>query len=164
MNLTGDSLEQSRAAVNRIGAFARRLAEAGTGTQAMIELAEHAENSFREAMFDDLNAPEAMAALFSFISDVNRELDSVSANPALGNTTALERARDAFRLMDGVLDLVPETGADDELGAWVEQKLADRRAARERRDFAAADAIREELTARNILIEDGPTGTRWRKG
>lgn len=164
LNLTGDSLEQSRAAVNRIGAFARRLGEATTGTQAMFGLAELAENSFRDALFDDLNAPEAMAALFSFISDVNRELDSVSANPTLSNGAALARARDAFRLMDGVLDLVPESGADDELGAWVEQKLADRRAAREQRDFAAADAIREELTARNILIEDGPAGTRWRQG
>ena len=77
---------------------------------------------------------------------------------------ALERARAAFRLIDGVLDLVPEQEVDAEQAAWVEERLGARRAARERRDFAAADAARAELTARGILIEDGPDGTRWRKG
>ena len=112
-----------------------------------------------EALFDDLNAPEALAALFTFISEANRELDAQG-----DDLPALERARAAFRLMDSVLDLVPEQEVDADLAAWVEERLSMRRAARERRDFAAADAARAELTARGILIEDGPDGTRWRKG
>jgi cysteinyl-tRNA synthetase len=122
-------------------------------------VATRAEQAFLEAIFDDLNAPEAMATLFTFITDANRELDAGGSDVA-----ALERARAAFRLMDGVLDLVPEQEADAELAAWVEGRLAARKAAREQRDWAAADAARDELTARNILIEDGPQGTRWRKG
>ncbi|WP_434480068.1 DALR domain-containing protein [Gemmatimonas sp.] len=114
---------------------------------------------FLEALFDDLNAPEAMAALFTFITEANRELDAGGADHG-----ALERARAAFRFMDAVLDLVPEQESDGELAAWVEERLAARKAARERRDFAAADAARAELTARGILIEDGPDGTRWRRG
>jgi len=164
LNLTEDSLEQSRAAVNRIGAFARRLGEATHGTPALVVVAERAEQEFYAALFEDLNAPEALAALFTFISDANRELDIAVAEPAVGDTAALERARTAFRLMDSVLDLVPEQLTDGELADWVEERLAARRAARERRDFAAADAIRVELTERNILIEDGPAGTRWRRG
>lgn len=164
LNLTEESLEQSRAAVNRIGAFAQRLSEASSGTVALSDSATRAEEAFKAAMFDDLNAPEAMAALFIFISEANRELDHAVANPALADQSGLERAREAFRMMDGVLDLVPEQGGDEDLAQWVEDRLAARRAARERRDFAAADAIRQELTARNILIEDGPSGTRWRKG
>jgi cysteinyl-tRNA synthetase len=159
LNLGEESLEQSRSAVNRVGAFARRLAEATAGTAALAEAATKAEHAFLEALFDDLNAPEAMAALFSFITEANRELDAGGTDGE-----ALERARAAFRLMDGVLDLVPEQETDAELAAWVEERLAARRAARERRDFAAADAVRAELTARGILIEDGPQGTRWRKG
>jgi cysteinyl-tRNA synthetase len=159
LNLGDDSLDSSRTAVNRIGAFARRLAEATAGTAALAEAATRAEAAFLEALFDDLNAPEAMATLFTFITEANRELDAGGADAA-----ALERARAAFRLMDGVLDLVPEQETDEELAAWVEDRLAARRAARERRDWAAADAARDELVARNILIEDGPQGTRWRKG
>lgn len=164
LNLADESLEQSRAAVNRIGVFAQRLAEAKSGTPQLVAAAVQAEEAFKAALFDDLNAPEAMAALFTFISEVNRELDAAAASTVGSELAALERAREAFRLMDGVLDLVPEQGEDDELATWVEERLAARRAARERRDFAAADAIRVELTARNIIIEDGPTGTRWRRG
>ncbi len=159
LNLGEESLESSRVAVNRVGAFARRLAEAAGGTAALAEAATRAEQAFIEALFDDLNAPEAMATLFTFITDANRELDAGGTDAA-----ALERARAAFRLMDGVLDLVPEQETDAELAAWVEDRLAARKAARERRDWAAADAARDELVARNIIIEDGPQGTRWRKG
>jgi cysteinyl-tRNA synthetase len=145
--------------VNRIGAFARRLAEATGATPPLAAAATRAEKAFLDALFDDLNAPEAMAALFTFITEANRELDAGGTDGA-----ALERARAAFRLMDSVLDLVPEQDTESELAAWVEERLAARRAARERRDFAAADQVRAELTARGILIEDGPGGTRWRRG
>lgn len=158
LNLGEDSLEQSRAATRRIGGFARRLAEATGGTPGLAEAATRAEAAFLEALFDDLNAPEAMAAMFDFINEANRELDAAGNDGA-----ALERARAAFRLMDGVLDLVPEQETDAELAVWVEERLAARRAARERRDFAAADAIRVELTGRGIAIEDSAAGTRWSK-
>jgi len=159
LNLGDESLEQSREAVNRIGVFAQRLADARGGTPALAEAATHAEQVFIEALFDDLNAPRAMAALFTFITAANRELDAGGTDIA-----SLERARAAFRLMDGVLDLVPERDVDGELAAWVEERLTARRDARARRDFSAADAVRDELVARGILIEDTASGTRWRRG
>jgi cysteinyl-tRNA synthetase len=158
LNLGDDSLDQSREAVNRIGVFAQRLADATGGTAAMADAATQAEQTFLDALFDDLNAPRAMAAMFTFITAANRELDAGGTDGA-----ALERARAAFRLMDGVLDLVPEQSVDDALARWADERVAARRAARERRDFAAADAIRDELLARNILIEDSAAGTRWRR-
>jgi cysteinyl-tRNA synthetase len=158
LNLGEDSLESSRNAVKRIGAFARRLNEAKAGSPALADAATRAEHAFMDALFDDLNAPEAMAALFTFISDANRELDAGGSDEA-----ALERARSAFRLMDGVLDLVPEHETEASLRAWVEERLAARKAARERRDFKEADAIRKELEARGIVIEDTASGTRWSK-
>lgn len=158
LNLGEESLEQSRAAVRRIGTFAERLAGAKGGTAAMADAATFAEQTFIEALFDDLNAPRAMAALFTFITEANRELDAGGTDPA-----TLERARAAFRLMDGILDLVPEQVVEDEEARWADERLQARKAARARRDFAAADAIRDEMLARGILIEDTVNGTRWRK-
>ncbi len=158
LNLGEESLEASRAAVRRIGAFTERLANARAGTPALADAATRAEQVFLEALFDDLNAPRAMAALFTFISEANRELDAGGSDDA-----ALERARAAFRLMDGVLDLVPEQDLEADQEVWVTERLAARRSARERRDFGASDAIRDELLARGILIEDTAEGTRWRK-
>jgi len=156
LNLGEDSLEQSRAAVRRIGTFAKRLADASGGTEALIAAASKAEHAFIEALFDDLNAPEALAALFTFITEANRELDIGGTDVA-----ALDRARAAFRMIDGVLDLVPEQETDAELAAWVEERIAARKAARERRDFGTADAVRAELIARGVSIEDSAQGTRW---
>jgi len=52
---------------------------------------------------------------------------------------------------------------DPDLAAWVDERIAARRAARERREFAEADRIRQELVGRGIAIEDGPGGTKWKK-
>ena len=156
LNMGEESLEQSRAAVNRIASFARRLGEARGGTVALAEAATRAEAVFTAALFDDLNAPRSLAALFTFIGEANRELD-LGGN----DVAALERARAAFRLMDGVLDLVPEETIDSELVAWVEAKLSQRKVARQERDFSRADALRDELLERGILIEDTAAGTRW---
>jgi cysteinyl-tRNA synthetase len=65
--------------------------------------------------------------------------------------------------MDQVLDLVPESVEDGELAGWVEERLAARKAARARRDFAAADAVRDELAGRGVEIKDTPQGTSWRR-
>jgi len=160
LNLLDDSLAQSQAAVRRIGTFARRLGAATGGTPALGEAAQRAEAAFRAALFDDLNAPESLAALFTFISDANRELDGAGRDVA-----ALAEAQRVFGVIDGVLDLVPaETETDAELAAWVEERLSARAAARAARDFAAADAIRAELVARGVTIEDAASGTTWRAG
>ncbi|HEX2718234.1 MAG TPA: cysteine--tRNA ligase, partial [Gemmatimonadaceae bacterium] len=150
LNLSGDSIEGAMAATDRIGVFARRLAEAKGGTAALAEAAERGERDFRAALFDDLNAPEALAALRTFMTAANAELDRGGSDRA-----ALDRARSALATMNGVLDVVPEQEADAELAGWVEGKLEERRNARKARDFARADAIRKELEERGVAIEDG---------
>ncbi len=159
LNLSPDALEQSLNAVERIGTFAERLRDARGGTPELATAAEEAEREAMRALFDDLNAPEALGALGTFISRANAELDRRGDDAA-----ALERARKTFALIDGVLDLVPSFAIEDStLQQWVEERIEARAAARGRRDFGAADGIRGELLARGIAIEDGPSGTRWRK-
>jgi cysteinyl-tRNA synthetase len=160
LNLAADALEGSIEAVRRLRDFADRLASATGGTAALEDAADVLETAVREAMADDLDAPAAVAALFEFVRAANRELDrgGREAGP-------LTRAREVFALVDGVLDLIPEPAqADAELAAWVEERLAARREARARRDFGTADAIRDELTARGIVLEDAGGTTRWKVG
>ena len=69
-----------------------------------------------------------------------------------------------FARINSVLDVVPEAAdSDPELAQWIEEKLAARKNARARREFAQADAIRAEIEGRGIAIEDGPQGTKWKK-
>jgi cysteinyl-tRNA synthetase len=159
LNLTDEALEASTAAVRRIGDFAERLGRAPGGTAAMARAAEDLEQAARAALFDDLNAPEAMGALFEFVRRVNAEIDAGGADPG-----ALAKARAAFEMVNGVLDIVPESPAlDASLAAWVEERLGARAAARARRDFATSDGIRKELEGRGIVLEDTPQGVRWKK-
>ena len=158
LNLSEEALEASINAVRRIGDFSDRLASARGGTPALAEAAAQAVADVEAALFDDLNGPEALAGLFTFINRANAELDNKGEDVG-----ALDQARAAFARINGVLDIAPERGVDDpELTAWVEERIAARKAARERRDFAEADRIRGELSDRGIAIEDTPGGTKWK--
>jgi cysteinyl-tRNA synthetase len=71
--------------------------------------------------------------------------------------------REVFGWATGVLDVLPTAReADAGLAAWVEERIQARRAARQARDFARADAIRDEVAGRGVTLEDGPGGTKWR--
>ena len=157
LNLSEEALEASINAVRRIGDFADRLESATGGTPALGEAAKQAVADVEAALFDDLNGPEALAGLFTFIHRANAELDKKG-----DDASALAEARAAFARINGVLDIVPERTVDSELASWVEERISARKAARERRDFAEADRIRGELIGTGIAIEDTAVGTKWK--
>jgi cysteinyl-tRNA synthetase len=157
LNLTEEALEASIEAVNRIGIFANRLEHASTGTAELGEAAVALTKSAEAALFDDLNAPEALAALSLFITRANAELDKRGQD-----VESLRKAREAFSRVNAVLDLVPEM-QEESLKAWVEEQIRRRGQARAERDFATADQIRAQLAERGVIIEDGSAGTSWRK-
>jgi cysteinyl-tRNA synthetase len=164
LNLSEEALEASRQAVRRVGDFARRLrsdtALALGGTPELARAADEAVGLAEAALFDDLNGPEALAALFDFIRQANAELDRRG-----GDRESVERARVAFDRIDGILDIVPEQEeAESGFGEWIEERIEARRVARAARDFAEADRIRGELTARGVAIEDSGGETRWTLG
>lgn len=159
LNLSGPALEGSMEAVRRVGDFSDRLSRENAGNAQLAEAADTLIIEATTALSDDLNAPRALGALFDFIHAANKALDSKGSD-----TAALNRARDAFRQVNAVLDLVPDRGTDDSaLAAWVEQNLAERAAARARRDFGEADRLRNVLEEKGIAIKDSPSGTIWKK-
>ncbi|MGH7713607.1 MAG: cysteine--tRNA ligase, partial [Gemmatimonadaceae bacterium] len=169
INLSAPALESSLEAVRRVGEFKHRLDSALGGTAELAAVGVESETAVREALNDDLNAPEAVAALFSFIQRGNAELDRRGIDAA-----ALQQARASFAAIDAILDVVPEVvriavGHDGTVTAerpavlapavqneidWALTRLADRRAKRAVRDFAAADALREEVEARGFAVKD----------
>jgi cysteinyl-tRNA synthetase len=111
---------------------------------------------YREALDDDLNLPRAVGLLFDAVRESNAALDREQVGPQ-GRAVMRALLADA----DQHLDIL--RGEETELEKEVERLIAEREEARAGRDFARADAIREELRTRGILLEDSKTGVRWRK-
>jgi len=159
VDFTDEALEAAKEGVRRLGEFHQRLEKTGRGEKGEVlsGLADTLEADVATALNDDLNAPRAVAALFDFVRAVNRELDKPVPPPGTARPLA------AFERVTGILDVLPTArAADPALAGWVEERIAARAQARKSKDFKAADAIRTELAAQGIEIEDTPQGTKWR--
>ncbi len=170
MNFSFAGLADAKNAIQRLLDFDRRLqetalSEGSAPASGLADIAARALQRFEDAMDDDLNTPGALAALFDFVRESNAALDTAGREVAGAD---LEAARSALDRMDdvfGVLGLAREEATSVEAGFanWVEERIAARVDARSRRDFAAADRIRDELAAAGVVVEDTPGGVRWKK-
>jgi len=155
IDFNDEALAGATEGVRRLGEFHERLKSRG---RALPELAQKLETEFAAALDDDLDAPRAVAGLFEFVRAANRELDREVSGAAGGGATLA-----AFERVAGLLDVLPTPKVvDPSLASWVAERLAAREQARKSKDFKAADAIRAELKARGVEIEDTPQGTKWR--
>ncbi|HUF51874.1 MAG TPA: cysteine--tRNA ligase [Longimicrobiales bacterium] len=168
LNFSFDGLETARTSIQRLLAFEQRLATAATAADAphsrLHDNAARALKEFEAALDDDLNTPNALAALFNFVRASNAELDRdvpVAADAITAARSALARMDDVL----GILELAHREQADmdDDMAARVDTLLVQRQDARARRDFAASDRIRDELLEMGIAVEDTPQGQRWKK-
>jgi cysteinyl-tRNA synthetase len=171
MDLTDDALSAAREGARRLGEFGERLrkmARGGEGRSAAAEeMAERFREGVRDALDDDLNAPQAVAALFDFVRDGNRLLDETAgAGPALA---------EAWAWAEGVLDVAGGVrrialasseaptgsmtavvvGSDD----WARDLAVRRVAAKRARNFKEADEIRDQLKAHGFEVRDTKGGS-----
>ena len=162
LDLNDEALEGARQGVKRLGELHERLRERGrsdsagpAGTDVLAGLSRDVARDVAAALDDDLNAPQAVATVFDFVRAANRELDRAAG----GAATALA----TFERIMGVLDVLPTPRAlTPEFRRWIEEQLAARERARKTKDFEEADRIRVELRARDVELEDTPSGTKWR--
>ena len=152
------AIAESVAALERIDNFVRRAADV------VGVIAERVPQEFAAAMNDDLGTPAAVAVLHNAVREGNQALEA-------GETDLVATRLAAVMGMLAILGLDATSGAwernvDQQLTAVVDglvtELLKHREAARERKDFAAADAIRDSLAALGVEVLDTPQGPRWR--
>ena len=113
-------------------------------------------------MDNDLNTADALGAVFTLVARVNAALDD-RASVTPGDRDAVLAALASMDDVLGLLEVARSSRAvDDEMSAWVEGLIRQRKEARATKNWARADEIRDELTEKGIVLEDGPEGTRWK--
>ncbi|MEE4271468.1 MAG: cysteine--tRNA ligase [Thermoanaerobaculales bacterium] len=159
LNFTFDGLHAAEQAIERIANTVRRLdnTPCTEGADELLEVVHQFQEDFRASLADDLNTARALAALHTLLRKVNSTLDDKGISEA-----ALAALRQAFNDADSVLAIFPAAEVDSG-DADIDDLVGERTSARQSKDFARADEIRDELAARGIVLEDTPHGTVWHR-
>ena len=162
INYSYDAMEQTKAGLDRLYGVRDHMEqllkgdmEAGNDADFDAKVQKEKEE-FMAAMDDDLNTARATGALFTLARDINT---FIAKGP---KKDSLQSAYDTFMELAGVLGILYRREEADEDSA-IEALLEERKAARANKDFARADAIRDELFEKGIAIEDTREGTLWKR-
>ena len=159
LNFTWEGLHQAATSIDKVHGFVRRLDEVdrdGPALPAVEEAVRKAREAFDRALEDDLNTPEALAAVHELVNEGNRLL----AEGALTREGAA-RVRAQIQSMDSVFAVLMP--GEDRLSPEEQALLDARQEARRMREFQKADEHRKKLEEMGVILEDTPKGTRWRR-
>ncbi len=190
LNFTFDGLKSAASSVEKLRNFRFRLTSAQLpegANPAMVQLASETVDRIKDALEDDLNTAQAQAALFDMARKANAALDAneVRKDDVKRLLAALEKFDEVFGVlkdddqpkMKAVLDwagtvrrekeaspeLLEIAGSEQLSDGQVNQKIAEMEAARKSRNFRASDALRGELIAAGIIVENTKDGVRWKR-
>lgn len=159
-NFTFDALEAAKQSMNRLRDFQIRLKEVAEGMYEgddLVSKCDEWEKAFGEALDDDLNISGGLAVVFDLVRDTNKLIDD--------NGLSSDGAKNAAALLaklDAVTGLFGEV-KDDSVPQEILDLAQERQEARRNKDFARADAIRDELAEKGWVLEDTPDGLRVKK-
>ncbi len=174
LNFTPESLQAAANSVERLRNFVSRLRDAKFpegATTALAERAAKAKEAFDNGLADDLNTAQALAAIFDLVRDANTAADRGEFRQ--GDAAAVLQVMEGFDAIFAVLrdddaeklratGIVQDSASPSD--AEIEALVAERQAARKRRDFAASDRLRDQLAERGVILEDSRDGqVRWKR-
>jgi len=162
LNFTFDGLKAAATAIDRLRNYKLRLETGKFGDGAnskMEERTRDANLAFENALDEDLNTAEALAAVFEYVRDTNTAMDSGEFQ--VGNVAGAVAFLDRFDAVFDVLRAAANTGGLTD--AEIDALIAERTTAKKSRNFARADEIRAELAAQGIVLEDTKDGVRWKR-
>ena len=165
INFSDELMESAANGLDRIKTCLRRLEELQTKASApaseqekeRLKEADSFKVRFEDAMDDDLNTADAVAAVFDFVKFINTNMDEDSSGEYA------ELLHNSLCALIGVLGLSADTGAGELLDEEIEGLINERNEARKNKDFARADEIRDLLIEKGIILEDTRDGVRWKR-
>lgn len=166
------SLERLRTAVensNHLGKMTKSVID--SEAKDLIEVAKHAQQDFYNAMDDDFNTALAIGVMFGLAKEINVYYNAVMAEKVNYNEEAYVAMRDVYFMMAEVLgilsqerqDKVEVDGSQELIGQLMDIIIGIRQEARQSKNWAIADTVRDSLGAVGIILEDSPQGVRWKK-
>jgi cysteinyl-tRNA synthetase len=158
LNYSTENLEQAHAALGRLYTALRNVTPAADVDQSSDYI-----SRFKTAMDDDFNTPEALPVLFELSREVNRYKETEPAKAA-ALAAELKLLAKVLGILQGDAEQFLQSGTSENEVAEIEALIAKRNAARAAKDWAAADAARDALTAKGIIVEDKNGVTSWRRG
>ena len=158
LNYSAENLLQAHSALGRLYTALREVTPATE-----VDLNNDYVKTFRAAMDDDFNTALALPVLFELARDINKEK---ATDPAKASQLAglLIKLGGVMGILQGNAEAFLQSGTDSDDVADIEALIAQRNAARANKDWAAADAARDALVAKGIILEDKAGVTTWRRG
>lgn len=161
IEFTDELLSQAKNSLSRLHDFMSRLknyeASSAEVEPAVDDLVTNTQKRFEDAMNDDFETPQALAALFDFIKEINRRIDAQTMT-----RDSAEKVMNLLMKLDAVFGILVSTQSV-EVDPEILQIIEKRSEARKNKDWKTSDLLRDELLVRGIQVDDTPKGTLWKK-